>query len=111
MPNKLPLAALTLATITTATPAVATAGPSGSAAPSPSPPATAGAAPTAAPAATADHRSPVMAALFHIAGESFTPPAENRALQDLLAQHPALSFLEACGVGDTAEIQRQLARD
>lgn len=53
----------------------------------------------------------VMKALFRVDGESFTPPADNRALQALLAGHPALTFLEACGVGDTAEIRRQLARD
>lgn len=64
----------------------------------------------AAPPALAD-RSPIMTALFHIDGEGFTPPAENRPLQALLAQHPALTFLEACGVGDTAEIARQLKRD
>jgi ankyrin repeat protein len=64
----------------------------------------------APPAARAD-RSPIMAALFHNDGEGFTPPAENPALRALLAGHPALSFLEACGVGDTAEITRQLARD
>lgn len=64
----------------------------------------------ATPRARAD-RSPIMAALFHNDGEGFTPPAENQALQALLAGHPALSFLEACGVGDTAEIARQLKRD
>src|SRR5215813_10808088 len=64
----------------------------------------------AAPRARAD-RSPIMAALFHNDGEGFTPPADNQALQALLAQHPALTFLEACGVGDTAEIARQLKRD
>jgi uncharacterized protein len=53
----------------------------------------------------------IITALFHNDGEGFTPPAENRALQALLAQHPALAFLEACGVGDTAEIARQLKRD
>jgi len=64
----------------------------------------------AAPPALAD-RSPIITALFHIDGESFTPPAQNQALQALLAQHPTLTFLEACGVGDTAEIARQLKRD
>ncbi|HEX8106542.1 MAG TPA: ankyrin repeat domain-containing protein [Kofleriaceae bacterium] len=64
----------------------------------------------AAPRARAD-RSPILAALFHNDGEGFTPPAKNQALQALLAQHPALTFLEACGVGDTAEIARQLTRD
>jgi len=62
-------------------------------------------------ARAAPDRSPIMAALFHNDGEGFTPPATNQPLQALLAQHPALSFLEACGVGDTAEIARQLARD
>jgi len=37
------------------------------------------------------------------------PPSH--ALQALLAAHPALDFLEACGVGDAQEIARQLARD
>ncbi|HEX3474028.1 MAG TPA: ankyrin repeat domain-containing protein [Kofleriaceae bacterium] len=64
----------------------------------------------AAPPALAD-RSSIMKTLFHNAGEGFTPPADNQALQALLAQHPALTFLEACGVGDTAEIVRQLKRD
>ena len=49
--------------------------------------------------------------LFHNDGEGFTPPAENKALQALLAKKPALNFFEACGVGDTAEIARQLKRD
>jgi len=69
-------------------------------------------------AALAPHTSPaaaddgsIMKALFHNDGEGFTPPADNRALQALLARHPALSFLEACGVGDTAAIARQLKRD
>ena len=53
----------------------------------------------------------VLGALFHNDGEGFTPPAENKALQALLAKHPALTFFEACGVGDTAEIARQLKRD
>src|SRR5882724_4600977 len=53
----------------------------------------------------------VMKALFHTEGETFAPPASNRALQALLARRPALTFFEACGVGDTAEINRQLARD
>ena len=64
----------------------------------------------AAPPALAD-RSPLFKVLFHNDGEGFTPPADNRALQALLAQHPALTFLEACGVGDTAEMARQLKRD
>ena len=63
----------------------------------------------ASPAAADD--GAIMKALFHITGESFTPPANNAALQALLAHHPALSFLEACGVGDSDEIARQLARD
>jgi ankyrin repeat protein len=53
----------------------------------------------------------IMTALFHNDGEGFTPPAQNAALQALLARHPSLGFLEACGVGDAAEIKRQLARD
>src|ERR1041384_443205 len=66
---------------------------------------------TARPARAAPDDSAIMKALFHIDGEAFTPPADNRALQELLAKHPPLSFLEACGVGDTAEIARQLKRD
>jgi ankyrin repeat protein len=62
-------------------------------------------------ARAAPRASEIMAALFRNDGEGFTPPADNRALQDLLARHPALTFLEACGVGDTAEMARQLARD
>jgi ankyrin repeat protein len=65
----------------------------------------------AAPLPARAERSPIMAALSHSDGEGFTPPASNQALQALLAQHPALTFLEACGVGDTAEIARQLKRD
>jgi ankyrin repeat protein len=52
-----------------------------------------------------------MAALFHDDGKGFTPPANNPTLQTLLAKHPALTFFEACGVGDAAEIARQLQRD
>jgi len=55
--------------------------------------------------------SAIMAALFHTDGEGFTPPAHNKPLQALLAKHPTLTFFEACGVGDTAEIARQLKRD
>ncbi|HSR97087.1 MAG TPA: ankyrin repeat domain-containing protein [Kofleriaceae bacterium] len=53
----------------------------------------------------------IMQTLFHNDGEGFTPPASNKALQALLARKPALNFFEACGVGDTAEIARQLKRD
>jgi ankyrin repeat protein len=53
----------------------------------------------------------IMETLLHIDGEGFTPPAQNRALQALLTRHPALTFFEACGVGDTGEIARQLERD
>ena len=63
----------------------------------------------AAPSAPDD--TAIMTALFRNDGEGFTPPASNQALQALLARRPALSFLEACGVGDTAEIARQLKRD
>ena len=55
--------------------------------------------------------SPIMKALFHIENDAFTPPAKNQALQALLAKHPALTFHEACGVGDTQEMARQLKRD
>src|SRR5262245_8161245 len=61
--------------------------------------------------AAADERGPVIKALFHNDGEGFTPPADNKPLQELLAKKPALTFFEACGVGDTAEISRQLKRD
>jgi ankyrin repeat protein len=63
----------------------------------------------ASPAAADD--SPIMHALFHRDGEGFSPPAENKQLQALLAGHPALTFLEACGVGDVAEMTKQLKRD
>jgi ankyrin repeat protein len=62
-----------------------------------------------ATAATDD--TPIMKALFRTDGEGFTPPAHNAALQALLAARPVLSFLEACGVGDTHDMARQLARD
>lgn len=65
----------------------------------------------AAPLPARAEPSPITAALFHNEGEGFTPPASNKALQALLAQHPTLTFFEACGVGDTAEIARQLKRD
>ena len=63
------------------------------------------------PSSAAADDGSFMKLLFHNDGEGFTPPADNRALQALLARHPALSFLEACGVGDTAAIARQLKRD
>jgi ankyrin repeat protein len=54
----------------------------------------------------------ILKTLFRNAGgEGFTPPANNQPLQALLARKPALSFFEACGVGDTAEMTRQLKRD
>jgi len=65
---------------------------------------------SSARAAAADD-SAVMTALFRNDGEGFTPPAQNEALKAVLAKRPALSFLEACGVGDAAEIARQLKRD
>jgi ankyrin repeat protein len=63
------------------------------------------------PPLAAAERSAIVQALFHNDGEGFTPPASNQALQALLAKHPALTFLEACGVGDTQEMTRQLKRD
>ena len=63
------------------------------------------------PSHAAPDESPILKTLFHIENDAFTPPADNAALQALLAQHPKLSFLEACGVGDTAEMTRQLKRD
>jgi hypothetical protein len=63
-----------------------------------------------APAAATDDKA-LMKTLFHNDGEGFTPPASNAPLQALLAKKPALTFFEACGVGDTAEIARQLKRD
>src|SRR6185295_9229602 len=66
----------------------------------------------ATPASAAPEDGPIITALFHITdGEGFTPPAQNAALQALLAKDPALSFIEACGVGDAAEMARQLKRD
>jgi uncharacterized protein len=56
-------------------------------------------------------RSAIIKALFHVESDGFTPPADNKPLQALLARKPALTFIEACGVGDTAEIARQLKRD
>src|SRR6185503_1745502 len=56
-------------------------------------------------------RGPILSALFHIENDGFTPPADNKPLQALLAKKPALTFFEACGVGDTAEMTRQLKRD
>jgi phosphohistidine phosphatase SixA len=52
--------------------------------------------------------SPVLAALMARDAAGFVPPARNRALQALLAKKPPLSFIEACGVGDAAEVERQL---
>jgi hypothetical protein len=63
------------------------------------------------PARAAVDESPILKALFRVENDSFTPPDKNADLQTLLAQHPKLSFLEACGVGDTAEMTRQLKRD
>lgn len=65
----------------------------------------------ARPSHAAPDDSPILKAMFRIENDSFTPPANNAALQALLAQHPKLSFLEACGIGDTAEMTRQLKRD
>ncbi|HEY0990940.1 MAG TPA: ankyrin repeat domain-containing protein [Kofleriaceae bacterium] len=56
-------------------------------------------------------RGPILGALFHIENDGFTPPADNKPLQALLARKPALTFFEACGIGDTAEMARQLKRD
>lgn len=61
--------------------------------------------------AAAPEDSPIMKALFQRTGDEFTPPARNEALKAVLARRPALTFLEACGVGDAAEVARQLARD
>lgn len=44
-------------------------------------------------------------------GLGFTPPQKNKALKARLAKHPQLTFFEACGVGDAAEVARQLERD
>jgi len=65
---------------------------------------------TAASPALAE-RGPVLQALFRIENDGFTPPADNKPLQALLAKKPALTFFEACGIGDTAEMTRQLKRD
>jgi ankyrin repeat protein len=53
----------------------------------------------------------VTLALFRNDGEGFVPPAKNEALQKLLAAKPALTFYEACGVGDAAEVARKLEAD
>jgi ankyrin repeat protein len=53
-------------------------------------------------------RSAIGSELFRTAGEGFVPPAKNAALQALLAKTPALTFFEACGVGDAAEVARRL---
>jgi ankyrin repeat protein len=63
-----------------------------------------------APAAATEDMA-IMKTLFHNDGEGFIPPASNKALQALLARKPALNFFEACGVGATDEIARQLKRD
>src|ERR1044071_5340518 len=63
------------------------------------------------PSHAAPDDSPIFKAMHHIENDAFTPPAENAALQALHAQHPKLTFLEACGFGDTAEMTRQLKRD
>lgn len=55
--------------------------------------------------------SPVTEELFRIQGDAFVPPAKNAALQALLAKKPALTFHEACGVGDAAEVARRLKED
>lgn len=60
--------------------------------------------------ASADDGS-ILKTLFRNDGDGFTPPADNKALQALLARKPVLTFFEACGVGDTAEIAKQLKRD
>jgi ankyrin repeat protein len=65
----------------------------------------------APPTAAADARSPVTKALFRNDGEGFVPPAKNEALQALLATKPTLTFYEACGVGDAAEVARHLKED
>ncbi|HEY0475927.1 MAG TPA: ankyrin repeat domain-containing protein, partial [Kofleriaceae bacterium] len=64
-----------------------------------------------APAAAAPEPTSIIQLLFHNDGEGFTPPADNKPLQAALAKKPALTFFEACGVGDTAELARQLKRD
>jgi len=56
-------------------------------------------------------RSVVMAVLFQIEREAFVPPAKNTILQALLAQKPPLTFFEACAVGDTGQVARQLHED
>src|SRR5262245_54524703 len=56
-------------------------------------------------------RGPILTAIFRIENGGFTPPADNKPLQALLAKKPALTFFEACAIGDTAEMTRQLKRD
>ncbi len=64
---------------------------------------------TISPSAADDES--IMKMIFRRDGERFIPPASNQPLQARLAKKPALSFLEACGVGDTGEIAKQLKRD
>src|SRR5262245_36746967 len=49
--------------------------------------------------------------LLRVDNNGFTPPAKNSELQAMLAKRPPLTFFEACGVGDAAEVARQLKRD
>jgi ankyrin repeat protein len=53
----------------------------------------------------------ILETLLRSKRDGFTPPASNPDLQALLAKKPALTFFEACGVGDAAEMTRQLKRD
>ena len=72
------------------------------------PPASAG---TATDTKPAPARSPILAALFRNDGEGFTDPARNKELKALLAKKPALTFFEACGVGDVETIKRFLVKE
>jgi hypothetical protein len=55
--------------------------------------------------------SPILKALFRIDHDGFVDPASNEDLKALLAQKPALTFYEACGVGDVEAMTRFLVKE
>jgi len=55
--------------------------------------------------------SPILKALFRNDHEGFVDPARNEELKALLARKPALTFYEACGVGDVEAMKRLIAKD
>ena len=58
-----------------------------------------------------EEASAIETELFRIEGEAFVAPSRNKALQALLSKKPVLTFFEACGVGDAAEVARRLQED